>query len=84
MNQLDIETITMEELFNYRKLITNQLKDNEKRYNQRFPNFPNDYGASLSSDYNGEGDDYSQLANLLLKINEELRKRDKMGSNTNK
>jgi hypothetical protein len=70
IKKLDIETTTLEKLSNYRKRIKNQLKENEESYNQRFHNFPGDYGTSLNDDYNGDGEEYSKLSNLLMKINE--------------
>ena len=72
MNQLKIEALTMKELFNYQEQITRELKENEDRYNQRYPNSTSEYGTSINDDYNGEGDEYLRLTLLLLKIKEEI------------
>ncbi|MEN6375000.1 MAG: hypothetical protein ABFD75_09500 [Smithella sp.] len=70
IKQLDIETAILETLSNYRKIIKSQFMENEEEYNQRFHNFPGDYGTSRSDDYNGDGEEYSRLSNLLIKINQ--------------
>ena len=72
MNQLKIEALTMKELFNYQEQITRELKENEDRYNHRYPNSTSEYGTSINDDYNGEGDEYLRLTLLLLKIKEEI------------
>ena len=74
--EIKIEIATDEDLFNYRKFIVNQLKDNELRYDQRFRNDTSDYGASINDEYNGDGNDHSDLHQILLKIDEEIEKRD--------
>ena len=76
MKQIKIEIATDEDLFNYRKFVVNQLKDNELRYYQRFRNDKSDYGASINDEYNGDGNDHAGLYQILLKIDEEIKKRD--------
>jgi hypothetical protein len=81
MKQLKIEALTMKELFNYQEQITRELKENEDRYNQRYPNSTSEYGTRINDDYNGEGDEYSRLTLLLFKIKEEIDRRRQLNSN---
>lgn len=75
MKELNMKIATMKELEDYRQITLSELRENEELCRQRFPNFPSDYGASISDDYNGEAHEYLRLNKLLLKIDQEIGRR---------
>ena len=77
MKDSNLIKATMEELEVYRKITLDELSENNGRYTRRFPTFPAHYGSSINDDYNGEADDFLRLNQVLLKIDEEIGRRNK-------
>lgn len=69
--------MSLSELEAYRTKVLDGLKDNEQAYEERYQAFPGDYAASINDDYNGDGDEYTQLNALLARIDKEIRSRRK-------
>ena len=68
-----LHNMTIVELEKYREKIQHRIDGNEKRYDKRYTDNDSLYGASINDDYNGDGDEYTELVLLLSKINLEVQ-----------
>lgn len=75
-----LQDMDTKELKEYRTTIQQQLKENQKRYDTRYSESNSDYAASINDDYNGEGEEFTQLTLLLGQIDCEINRRESDGS----
>ena len=70
-----LHDMRIDELEDYLLMIQGQREKNQERFDKRYSDRKSDYAASINDDYNGEGEEFSELTSLLAKIEREIRKR---------
>lgn len=70
-----LHDMTIDELEEYRRRVNGQWEENRMRYDRRYSDSYSDYATSINDDYNGEGEEFTQLTLLLTEINREIQKR---------